>query len=88
MVVCVVAKIDEKVMMALRARARRSVQSLFACLAFGALAFAVYVHFIPDFAGLTPVESASLSNAFLFLGTANALTMWVWDYLFWNDVEI
>lgn len=75
-------------MMALRARARRSVQCIFASLALGALAFAVYVHLSPGFAGLTAFESASLASAFLFLGTANALTMWVWDYLFWYDVKI
>ncbi len=86
-VVCVMSKTDEKVMMALRARARRSVQSVFAAIALGSLVFAVYVHLSPGFAGLNREEASALAQAFLFLGTANALTMWAWDYLFWHDLD-
>ncbi len=82
------SKTDEDVMIALRARARRSVQCIFAALALGSLAFAIFIHFSPGFAGLNPAEITSLANAFLFLGTANTLTMWVWDLLFWHDLEI
>ena len=74
--------------MALRARARRSVLSVFAALALASLAFATLVHHSPGFASLGAPEAKALADAFLFLGTANTLTMWVWDWLFWHDVEI
>lgn len=81
------AEFDDQVMRAVRARARRTIQAIFAGLALCALAFAVLVHHTPGFAGLAPAESNAMANAFLFLGTANTLTMWVWDYLFWNDAR-
>jgi len=81
------SKTDEDVMMELRARARRTVQTIFAALAVGSLGFAMYFHMTPGVVDLSPAETKSLANAFLFLGTANALTMWVWDFLFWHDIE-
>ena len=81
------SKTDEEMMMALRARARRTVQCIFASLAFGSLGVAAYFNLSPNLVGLTSAETNSLANAFLFLGTANALTMWVWDFLFWDDLE-
>lgn len=81
-------KIDDKVMRALRVRARRSVQTIFATLAIFTLSMALYIHHTPGFADLGHTDANALANAFLFLGTANALTMWVWDWLFWNDLEV
>ncbi|MCH9765673.1 MAG: hypothetical protein K0U34_06745 [Alphaproteobacteria bacterium] len=82
------ARSDEKVLMALRAKARRSIQCVFAALALGSLGFAVFAHHSAGFAELDQAARHDLANAFLFLGTANALTMWAWDLLFWHDVEI
>lgn len=84
----VMSRTDEKVLRALRARARRSVQTIFGAIALGALGFALYVHFSPGFSGFSGEDRSALATALLFLGTANALTMWVWDYLFWDDLKI
>lgn len=70
-----------------RVRARRSIQKIFAGLSFSSLIFALFVHHTPGFAALKPAELKALADAFLFLGTANMMTMWIWDWLFWSDIR-
>lgn len=81
------AQSDDRVLMAIRARVRRKIHTIFAALAFATLALAVVTHITPGFAGLGLETQGAVADAFLFLGVANALTMHVWDYLFWNDLN-
>lgn len=67
-------------------RARRSIQCLYATLSAVTLAAAVFVYHNPAFAGFSVAETSALADALLFLGLANAATMWIWDFLFWNDI--
>lgn len=78
---------EDEAMMAIRARVRRSIQSVFAVLATVSLIIATYLHHSPGLAGVSAVEARALADGFLFLGAANAVTMWIWDWLFWHDLN-
>lgn len=76
---------DEEIILAIRRRSRRSVQSTFAGLAALALlgAFAIH-HHVVDY-GFLEQEHDVIANSLLAMAVAYAATIFVWEWIFDSD---
>ena len=76
---------DDEILLALRERARRMVHIAFSALALGCLSAALMLHHGGAALGFTGPDTREIANAFLCLGAGHALTLYVWDWLFWDE---
>lgn len=66
----------------LRGHARRFVQSLFGLIALTFLTLALIAHHVPESLPLPEGDATAIGAAFLYLGAAYTLTMFMWEWLF------
>ena len=76
---------DDEILQDMRARARRVVHIAFSTLALGCLAAALLIHHSGPTLGFTSPDTREIANAFLCLGAGHTLTLYVWDWLFWDE---
>lgn len=76
---------DDQVLRALRTRARRVIHIAFSALALFCLSAAVALHHAGPSIALPTPDVNEVANAFLCLGAGHAVTMFVWDWLFWSE---
>lgn len=74
--------LEDRTLAEVRHRARRNVLCTFSGIALAALAAALVAHHAPGALMLPPGESEGIAKGFLFMGTAYALTLYVWDWMF------
>lgn len=73
---------DAMIVAEIRRQSRRFVQSVFAGFSLLFAALALLAHHAPDVFSLPIDEMPRIAAAFLFLSSAYALTIFVWDWLF------
>jgi hypothetical protein len=76
---------DDQVLRALKVRARRVIHIAFSALALFCLSAAVLLHHAGASIAVPPPDVKEVANAFLCLGAGHAVTMFVWDWLFWDE---
>lgn len=78
---------DAHIIAELRERSRRFVQTVFAAFALLFASLALAARSAPELFSLPASDMPRIATAFLFLASAYALTLFIWDWLFHSPTK-